>query len=635
MFNGTLHGIRRNGLVVEKSSLTGKQLNTLREQLSYHRVDFMTQEQTDPIQFYTETTTEMNIPKFFHSDKIPSICTQDVTQIVPMATPALQYTGKLYETPERPQQTVFDRAVQTLHNAKTPGCVITLPCGTGKTNIAIAIALHLRSRTENFGSKTAILCHTGFLMRQWQDRLQEFCSSPPKIGIIKQNVCDTLDKDFVICSIQSIASRNYDPECLKFGTLIVDEAHHISAPVFSGALIKMTYHFSIGLTATPKRRDGLQHIIYWHLGACCFNFRRPKNSQIAVKMITYPNGRQVEIRYKNGVIGIPRMINMLISDDVRNNHIIKIVHEIYRRWPNRRGLLLSDRVSHLKMLHRAIGRDMSSVITGSYNSEVSATQRGRRKHGVTETVSDRKRIRDAEIKESYQFKRFITLSTYHLFSEAVDFTGDFIILATPRSRVEQAIGRVTRGHEGNQTALIIDIVDPYSLFENMKWMRYNLYKKFGYLVKFTCTETESYACHDWLTRSPICITTTVRDQHGVICNNIVADDGDAIYGGCEEAGGEDQADYEDEFEEVKLSTAERISGAAETDNSGEEDDCNVQRGAFVTTIDKRNIVSYFSGLPSNRLVRTPRAATEFFMDKESTVSIRLTHDDKISKKQKT
>jgi superfamily II DNA or RNA helicase len=647
MFPNILHGVRCNGLKINKETLTQKQLIFLREQLSYHKIDFMSQEQDDAIQFFTESETHLIVPKFFHCVQIPHTQYEFSTVRVPMATRCLNYKGELFETAERPQQTVFDRAVHSLTTSNTPGCVITLPCGTGKTNVAIAIALRLRSDVSDTGTKTAILCHTNFLLQQWRDRLNQYCSSLPQIGLIQKDVCDTDGKDFVLCSIQSIASRDYDPKRLQFGTLIVDEAHHIAAPVFARALMKMTYHYSIGLTATPTRRDGLEHIIYWHLGACCFNYRRPKNAQIAVKMITYPHGRQVEIRYKNGIIGIPRMINMIISDSVRNQHILRLVHEIHLLWPTRRGLLLSDRVSHLKYLHRSIGKQLSAVITGSYNSEISAAQRGRRKTGDTETVGDRKRTRDAEIKDSYLFKRFLTLSTYHLFSEAVDFTGDFIILATPRSRVEQAIGRVTRGHEGNHAALIIDIVDPYSLFENMKWMRYNLYKKLGYLVKFTATDNDTYASHDWLTKSPICITTALQNEHGIIRNDLVADDGEIMEEDEEEKQDNDQNKKERAgntnpidivlpprvTKPISATTIWKIKdddnnnnnsninitrkrartqsdclsqpGVHDRQEDDEDIDCHVVKQTFVTTQQQRKMVSYFHGLPPNRILRNP------------------------------
>lgn len=565
--------VRKNGLQISTKHLTSKQLKDLQEQLTYHKLNFLTQEHDIEINFFHRTEQCFFMPKFFKPD-FPGLYIQNQTRIVPARTSGLRYSGEMQETASRPQQTVFKWALETLSNKKEPGCGIIMPCGAGKTNVAIAVALALRAdgtidhslpkKTEDPGPargvKVYVLCHTTFLMDQWMNRFLEFCTPTPKIGFIKQSTCDTEGKDVVLCSIQSLASRKYPEHTLESGCLIVDESHHLGAPVFSKALLSLTYHYSISLTATPKRRDGLERVICWHLGTNCFNFKRAKNPHVAVKMVTYPNGRQIEIKYKNGVVGLPRMINSMTNDYYRNKHIIKIVEQIRHFWPKRRGLLLSDRVEHLKELHKIIGKDQSAVITGSFNSEVSCRKRGRCSADSL-TVQQRKQKREQEIKESFEFKKFLTLSTYHLFSEAVDFTGDFIVLATPRSRVEQAIGRITdRGR--NKDALIIDIVDPFSLFQNMKWMRYKLYKSFGYLVKFTSTEQEDYETFQWLRKTEIC-QKAVQSENGFVYNEFTADD--------------DDGDNEDEYNDQER---------------------------FVTAKESKKIETYFKGLPSNRMKRS-------------------------------
>jgi len=353
---------------------------------------------------------------------------------------------ELMETVERPQQTVFSNAIQYLQKY---GCAtIVLPCGTGKTNIAISIAVEL-------GIKTAILCHSNLLIKQWQNRLHELLT-PCRLGIVQQNEVDTEEKNFVICSIPSLVSRKYDPKHLRFGLVIVDEAHHIPAYTFFGALKSITCKYTLGLTATPKRKDKLEDIIYWSLGPVCYHMQPVHNTNVQVNIITFISGHQREVKYRDGRIGISKMITCLTKDILRNKLLISLITKL--RATGRKGLLLSDRVDHLKHIHQCIGcSDYAEVVTGQYQSDKSKV-------------------------DKLSFPKALTLSTYHLFSEAIDFGGDFIILATPKSNVQQAVGRILRGQKTKHRPAVFDIVDPFSIFSDIRWKRQQFYKAQGFEI---------------------------------------------------------------------------------------------------------------------------------------------------------
>ena len=84
------------------------------------------------------------------------------------------------------------------------------------------------------------------------------------------------------------------------------------------------------------------------------------------------------------------------------------------------------------------------------------------------------------------FNKFLTLSTYHKFSEAIDFPGNFVILATPSGNVEQSTGRILRGKHKDVRPVIIDIFDNYSLFITMNRNRTRYYYSKGYEVLSFC-----------------------------------------------------------------------------------------------------------------------------------------------------
>ena len=70
--------------------------------------------------------------------------------------------------------------------------------------------------------------------------------------------------------VATIQSLNYGGQLKSFitqyGQIIVDECHHISALTFESVLKQIRPKHVIGLTATPKRKDGLDPIITMQCG---------------------------------------------------------------------------------------------------------------------------------------------------------------------------------------------------------------------------------------------------------------------------------------------------------------------------------------------------------------------------------
>ena len=87
------------------------------------------------------------------------------------------------------------------------------------------------------------------------------------IGRIQANKVDILGKDIVIGMLQSISMKEYPEDTFnQFGFVIYDECHHLGAEVFSKALLKTNCKYTLGLSATPKRADGLSKVFEWYLG---------------------------------------------------------------------------------------------------------------------------------------------------------------------------------------------------------------------------------------------------------------------------------------------------------------------------------------------------------------------------------
>lgn len=444
---------------IEKTSLHPHQISQLIMNLTFKIKEYNNPHGLKEVKFFEEHGDLIRVPRFYAALHLPGVVYAPERLRLLAQKDGLRFNGKLEETKTRPQITAFHTTVKQLQS--TNGALVVLPPGTGKTNLAIAIALHLRL-------KVIVLVHTDFLISQWAQRIQDFVigKEPVSIGLIQQDTCATKACDFVIASIQSIHSRDYPTEDLECGLLIVDEAHHIAAATFSKVLSKIPHYYSMGLTATPNRGDGLGPMIELLIGARCFEMEVPRNKNVQVNMITYTLGQEKEIIYKNGVVGLSSMVTILTKDALRNKLLVDVITILNRKFPTRKGLLLSDRVDHLKQIYRKLDPSMSAIISGNMHTEMTKASRAQMKR-------DNKEI---------EFTKFITLSTYRMFAEAVDFDGDFIILATPKVNIEQSTGRILRGRNLEYNPVIFDVVDPFSSFDVWRWSRFNFYKKRGYEI---------------------------------------------------------------------------------------------------------------------------------------------------------
>jgi superfamily II DNA or RNA helicase len=331
------------------------------------------------------------------------------------------------------------------------GGVLSLPPGFGKTTMALAYAAHLKVRTM-------IIVHKEFLANQWKERIGQFCPGST-IGRVQQDIFD-IDHDFVIAMIQTMCSRENDPKAFdSIGFVIVDEAHHIGAAAFSQSMFKLCPRFSLGLTATPERKDGLTNILYWFMGPEFFRVQRENQETTKVETIWYddPVFREAPPVSRFGKINMAGMVTQLTEIENRNETILKIIRELD---DSRRVLILSDRREHCFWLNEKIPG--SALYLG----------------GMTEQALD------------LSSKHKVIIATYSMAQEGLDIPVlDTLLMATPHSDVTQAVGRIMRETPGKVNApLIIDIVDRWSVFHSMHRKRCLFYTSSGFAVEVAAAE---------------------------------------------------------------------------------------------------------------------------------------------------
>lgn len=378
----------------------------------------------------------------------------------------IEFTGKMRDYQMKIINSVLDKFQQNLDKKLPMGGIISLGCGGGKTVLAIYLAHVLQL-------KTLILVHKEFLMDQWIERIKSFTNA--SIGTIRSKTVD-VNKDIIIGMVQSISMIDYDPEIFSdFGLVIYDEVHHLGSKVFSNCLMKTSAQYTIGLSATPERSDGMITIVKQFIGDILYKMVQKKKYKTHVKKLYFNSTSDLFKEKKRWFQGMPRpshnvMTNNIIQIETRNNLIINIIDRL--KTMGRKILILSTRIEHLETLKKGVDEiiknDNEEHIYNTY-FYVGKTKKGQKK--MAETDGD------------------IIFGTKQLAEEGLDIPHlNTIILATPEKNdktLSQIIGRIMRKdeiNEMNDLPLVIDISDELSIYKTFSKKRDFFYKKQDYVV---------------------------------------------------------------------------------------------------------------------------------------------------------
>lgn len=325
---------------------------------------------------------------------------------VPVQLPEFKY--ELRES----QQEVYD---QLNDNA-----VINAFVSWGKTFTALAIAKKLEQ-------KTLIITHTVALRTQWEKEIKKVFGI--EAGVIGSGRYE-VDAPIVVGNIQTLYKIK-EKIVKTFGTLIVDECHHIPANTFNRLVDSSYARYKIGLSGTVERKDGRHVMLPDYFGHTRFTPPKENYMEPSIDVI------QTKIRFMDGAkIPWANRINDLVSQE-EYGKLICFLAAAYRKQGHK-VLLLSDRVYFLKRVKETLG-EYCELITG----EVSLEER------------------EQKIKKVQEGKVDILLGTQSIFSEGISVNPlSCLILATPVNNtplLTQLIGRVIREHPGKKDPVVVDI----------------------------------------------------------------------------------------------------------------------------------------------------------------------------------
>ncbi len=326
-------------------------------------------------------------------------------------------------------------------------CIINAWVSWGKTFTALAIAAKL-------GQKTLVITHTVPLRNQWAKEVEKvFGISASIIGSGNWDVSGPI----VIGNTQTLY-RNLDKIHKTFGTLILDEMHHVSSPTFNRIIDSNYCRYKIGLSGTIERKDGKHVVFRDYFGNKLFQPPKENYMTPAIHIV------RSEIRFQDGsrTPWANRVTALTIQDEYK--HTVSMLAAYYATIGHK-VLVVSDRVAFLKACAELTG-DSALCVTGDVPHEE----------------------REALIDQILYGDKNVLYGTQSIFSEGISVdTLSCLILGTPVNNeplLTQLVGRVIRKKEGKLPPVIVDIHLKGNTAKKQASNRVAYYLKQGYHMKY-------------------------------------------------------------------------------------------------------------------------------------------------------
>jgi superfamily II DNA or RNA helicase len=473
------------GYTIYKEALPKEELDFLREELTVRAYVPKSPVQPPSFPVYKESYQKIYIPRFFGMKHYGE---PDAINIPGGVDIDIPFQGSLRDYQDEVVDIYQKKVGLKPANDGTPthtrggGGLLELCCGAGKTVMALNII-------SKVGKKTLVVVHKGFLLNQWVERIQQFLPTA-KIGRIQGKVIDIEGKDIVIGMLQSLSMKDYPKSVFEsFGLIVVDEVHHISSEVFSRSLTKIVTKYTLGLSATMNRKDGLTKVFKMFLGEIMYQKKRDGEDNVLVKAIDYKidddEFNEMEYDYR----GNPKystMISKLCGFGRRSDFIVDVIQNEFKVNPDQQMIVLAHNKNLLTYLHDAVEHRGFATV-GYYVGG----------------------MKDKDLKISETKK--VIIATYAMAAEALDIkTLTTLLMATPKTDITQAVGRILRAKHSQP--VVIDIIDQHEIFQR-QWNKRRVYfKKQKYTIQRVCGY-DNYVKDKWtMVFDPVTMKSCARKK---------------------------------------------------------------------------------------------------------------------------
>ena len=261
------------------------------------------------------------VPRAYFTNRF-GLAAVDETSVGEAVSAGVAFEGSLRDARQRE---FVQRLVRTLVEDRNTIALGSAEPGCGKTVMFLYIWSVILRR------KCLVIVHGLPIVAQWIAAVRKFVPSA-RIGIIHQDIWQIRNRDIVVASSDTLASRAADMNSSlwrEFGVVCFDEAHHILANTFVKIYLGcMHARYCISLTGTPYRKDGLTHAMPFLTGP---NAATMKNTDpVDVRVVEFWGGLRSTVLHRYGPAkdkpNEAAMMSAFVEDETRTRLIADMVY---------------------------------------------------------------------------------------------------------------------------------------------------------------------------------------------------------------------------------------------------------------------------------------------------------------------
>ena len=480
---GKLHIILANGIYVDNTNLNAAMQNRIRRMAAFSNPVFYKNQAIGTSNYDTarwiylgkdHLSGYIQIPRGLQDELWENIKQADIDYEMEDERQQGRKINVDFKGELRPEQ---DKALKEL--IRYDNGILHAATAFGKTVVSSAIIAQKKINT-------LIILESSALIEQWKEALEKFLNIneglptyETKTGRVRkrksligtlQGAHDSMTGIIDIAMAGSLCKKGKNHKMMnEYGLVLIDECHHSASETIANVLKEVKAKYVYGVTATPKRGDGLEKINYMLIGPIRYSYTaKEKAKEQGIQHLVYPRfTRTVPPR---GVITDKMHPNeayeIIHNNDVRDEQIIEDVKNCVAA--GRTPVVLSRYKDHSEKFYERLKgyADHVFLMTGN-NSKKEHRKILEQMHQVDKNES------------------LILIATGSLVGEGFDFPRlDTLFMATPvsfRGVVEQYAGRLNRDYAGKENVIIYDYVDNHiPMFNNMYMKRLKAYKQIGY-----------------------------------------------------------------------------------------------------------------------------------------------------------
>lgn len=344
--------------------------------------------------------------------------------------------------------------------------IIVMPCGAGKTQTGLELI-------NRIGGRTLWLTHTQDLLTQSMNRAKSvFGLDRSQYGTItggKVNIGSAI----TFATVQTMCKIDLTDYKYAFDVVIVDECHKaIGSPTkcmqFYKVLSNLACRYKYGLTATPKRADGLEQTMFALLGNTIAEVDREAVAdttcpiKVQVVKTNYIPDEDIVLA-GDGTLNYSKLVDDLVHNENRFDFILQTIKSLPKKQPL---FVLANRVEYLERLCDAYND--SNVGIGVCLSGMGTSKSAKEQRRQTLTALNNGNID-------------CVFATYQLAKEGLDVPNlRYVVFATPEkdpTTVIQSVGRVGRKADGKEYGTVIDFEDNFGMYHGWQRKRLGFYKR--------------------------------------------------------------------------------------------------------------------------------------------------------------